>query len=237
MNRCLACHERFFESVGWRKLLLMEPEALLCSLCESKLSRISGQTCKICFRSLEKVAKEHFKEDQCLDCWRWQDREDTATLLERNVSLYEYNSFLKDWLATYKYRGDAVIATYFSPLLHKVYEKQFQRYITVSMPLSPERLQTRGFNQSALLMSPWAIDKRYLIRTTGEKQSKKSRKQRINQFTHNPFTLHPPSKNLIENQSIVLIDDVYTTGTTVRQAAKILLEHGAKKVASLTIAR
>ncbi|MFC0559280.1 ComF family protein [Halalkalibacter alkalisediminis] len=237
MKRCLACHERFFDAVGWRKLLLIEPEDLLCSLCESELSRIEGRTCKTCSRPLEKINNAHRKEDQCLDCWRWEEREDTATLLERNVSLYEYNPFLKEWLATYKYKGDAVIATYFSPMLHKVYQKQFQRYTPIAMPLSRERLQTRGFNQSALLLLPWAEDQPVLDRTSGEKQSKKSRKQRIDQFHHNPFTLQPNAKSKVENRNILLIDDVYTTGTTIRQAAKLLKEHGAKNVASLTIAR
>ena len=237
MKRCLACHERFFDAVGWRKLFFLEEEDLLCALCESELSRITGSTCRLCSRPLEKLMDAHKKDDQCLDCWRWQERKDTANLLERNHSLFEYNPFLKEWLATYKYRGDAIIATYFSPLLHQIHQKQFPHYVPVAMPLSKERLQTRGFNQSALLMLPWAEDRQVLTRTTGEKQSKKSRQERIRQFDQNPFTVDPKAWTLIENQCILLIDDVYTTGTTIRQAAKVLKEQGAKSVASLTVAR
>jgi len=237
MNRCLACHERFFEPVGWSKLFLMEDESLICARCEANLTLIKGPTCKRCSRPLEKLEDAHRKEDQCLDCWRWEDREDTADLLECNVSLYEYNLFLKEWIAIYKYRGDAVIATFFSPLIQKLYQQHFPDHLPVSMPLSLERLETRGFNQSELLLSPWAKDMNLLMRKTGEKQSKKNRKERISQFKDNPFTIHPERQHLITQKNIVLIDDVYTTGTTVRQAAKVLLTHGAIKVSSLTIAR
>lgn len=237
MNRCLACHETFIAAVGWWKLLMLEPESLLCSLCEAELERISGRTCKICSRPVERLDESYMKEDLCLDCWRWEQREDTANLLERNISLYEYNNFLKEWLATYKYRGDAEIATYFSPHLKKVHQTHFRSYIPIAMPLSSERLHSRGFNQSALLLSPWAEDHPVLLRTTGEKQSKKSRKKRINQFAQNPFRINLKSTSIIQNKNVLLIDDVYTTGTTLRQAAKVLKDTGALKVASITIAR
>ncbi|MGL2319808.1 ComF family protein [Oenococcus oeni] len=41
----------------------------------------------------------------------------------------------------------------------------------------------------------------------------------------------------IENKSVLLLDDVYTTGTTLHQAAAVLYEAGAKKVNSITLAR
>ncbi|GAE33025.1 ComF family protein [Halalkalibacter akibai] len=232
MNRCLHCHELFFEPVGWRKILLLDEPALLCQVCEDELILISGQRCKGCSRSLDKLPEKLRKDDQCLDCWRWQQKPDTTNLLEKNVSLYEYNPFLKDWLATFKYRGDAVIATYFSPKLEKLYQKNFKGYVPVAIPLSQERLTARGFNQSQLLMNNWTEEKLVLTRRYGEKQSKKSRSERIRQFQENPFVVDQPIKG-----SIVLVDDIYTTGTTVRQVALKLLENGASQVASLTIAR
>jgi competence protein ComFC len=233
MIRCLACHEFFIEEIGWRKLLQLEPSALLCPACESELKPISGERCSGCSRSLEKLAQNMIQDGECLDCWRWQENKITTGLLERNLSLFEYNPFFKEWLATYKYRGDAVIASFFSPLIQNLYQKQFKGYLPIAIPLSEERLLARGFNQSALLINDLPI----LNRQTGEKQSKKSRKQRIQQFKQNPFTINPDLQPSIRQKSIVLVDDVYTTGTTIRQAAKILLEHGAIKVASMTIAR
>jgi competence protein ComFC len=233
--RCLACHTTFFEQPNWRKLLQLEPPSKLCRLCESQLVLISGKRCRSCSRSLDALTPAFKKENQCLDCWRWEKRNETARLLERNLSLYEYNAFLKEWFATFKFRGDAVVASFFAETLARLYQREFRGYLPVALPLSQERLVARGFNQSSLLMQGWAEDHAILQRIAGEKQSKKNRKQRIRQIGHNAFLLKKGAN--VTDQNILLVDDVYTTGTTLRQAARVLLEHGANKVASITVAR
>ncbi len=45
------------------------------------------------------------------------------------------------------------------------------------------------------------------------------------------------NKNIIENKTILLVDDVYTTGATTQECKKILLENGAKKIIIVTIAK
>ena len=103
----------------------------------------------------------------------------------------------------------------------------------VPIPLSPERLQERGFNQAeALIVEAGLQSANLLKRTHSEKQSKKSRSDRI----HVPqvFSLEPTT---LEGKRILLVDDIYTTGSTLRHAAKILVENGAASVSSITIAR
>jgi competence protein ComFC len=211
---------------------MIEQPSQICQTCESKLVLISGRRCIKCSRSLDQLSQTYRKGEQCLDCWRWDQQ---GEILEKNLSIYEYNAFLKEWLATFKFRGDAIIASFFTNKLANMYEKHFQGYVPVPMPLSNERLLARGFNQSSLLIEGWADAIDSLVRTEGEKQSKKNRKQRIRQFKQNPFSFK--SENDVKGKNMVLIDDIYTTGTTVRQAARVLQEHGATKVASLTIAR
>lgn len=237
MSRCLHCHEPFFEKASWRKLLMLDPPAQLCSDCESKLVEIRGKRCLGCSRSLDSLPIQYMKGDECRDCWNWKQQAYTRDLLERNVSLYQYNSFLKEWLATYKYRGDAIIASFFAEKFAILYKNEFNGYIPIEIPLSKERLLQRGFNQSVLLMQGWAEEAGLLMRHSGEKQSKKNRKQRIMQVETQPFQMKLEKKSLIAGKNIVLIDDIYTTGTTVRQAARILKEHGANRVASITVAR
>ncbi|NEU30264.1 ComF family protein [bacterium LRH843] len=214
---------------------MLEDGEQLCFECESQLQEISGRRCDGCSRSLEKLAKQHVHGDRCGDCVRWNENEATNDLLEKNISLYSYNPFLKEWLATYKFRGDAIIAQFFSQKLSSVYKKEFSGYIPVEIPLSKERLYARGFNQSALLLQGWAKEAGLLTRQVGEKQSKRNRKERIAQVTNNPFKVHPGMD--VAGKKIVLVDDIYTTGTTVRQVAKVLKEQGATSVASMTVAR
>lgn len=216
---------------------MLEPPSQLCGDCESQLVLISGKRCSGCSRSLDFLQKQHIIGDCCKDCWSWRQRSNTYNLLERNVSLYQYNRFLKEWLATYKFRGDAIIASFFSVQLAALYRKEFSGYTPIEIPLSQERLVSRGFNQSALLMQDWAEETALLCRVAGEKQSKRNRKERIAQVESNPFSVNLEKSRQLAGRKVVLVDDIYTTGTTVRQAARVLKEHGAEQVASMTVAR
>ena len=102
-------------------------------------------------------------------------------LLDKNISVYQYNLFMKETLASYKYRGDAVIAEFFAPKLYDLYMKHFRGYVVIPIPLSPQRLIERGFNQSELLLTGWknATIHPVLQRKEREKQSKKSRRLRL----------------------------------------------------------
>ncbi|MGO4888793.1 ComF family protein [Anaerobacillus sp. MEB173] len=139
-------------------------------------------------------------------------------------------------LAKYKFRGDYVIGQAFEPLLQQMYQAEFSDCMVVPIPLSNERLYERGFNQAkhlAELIGVPVFD--VLKRTTHEqKQSKKSRTERLS-LEKSPFEIQ--SNESIQNKPILIIDDIYTTGATIRQAAKVLLDSGAKEVSSLTVGR
>lgn len=212
---------------------MLEEPSHFCSMCEEQLTPIKGTRCDLCSRSMNELPIHYIVENVCLDCYRWEQHPEL--LLEKNHSVYEYNDFLKDLISTFKFRGDAAMGIFFAEKVKNEYKNHFSSYVPLAMPLSDQRLLGRGFNQSRLLMQGWTSCPEWLIRKEGEKQSKKSRKQRIHEVSHTPFSLKEHAN--VVGQQIVLIDDVYTTGTTVRQAARVLLNHGALKVASLTIAR
>src|SRR5690606_12881635 len=97
--------------------------------------------------------------------------------------------------------------------------------------LSKERLMERGFKQAKMLADFLPIEMvEPLSRVHGEKQSKKTRQERM--IAENPFFI----KETI-NKKVILVDDIYTTGTTLRHAATLLKEHGCPEVYSLTLIR
>ncbi|WP_066315090.1 ComF family protein [Bacillus sp. FJAT-29814] len=235
-DRCFICHEPISPDIGWQALFSADNGHFLCSCCEGKLERIEGDTCRICCRPFL-VLDDKFRDgDLCHDCFRWEEEPKWQGYLEKNISIFLYNDFIKEVIARYKFRGDYVLAKVFAEFVKLQIQKINADYY-VPIPLSKERLYERGFNQAeALIRESGLVPSRVLSRIHSEKQSKKSRTERI----HLPqvFQLCPETAVTdFQGASILLIDDIYTTGSTLRHAAKLLKEAGADRITSLTLAR
>ncbi|MFE5428485.1 ComF family protein [Peribacillus simplex] len=230
MNRCLVCDEGMKRALTWRSLLKRAEARAICEGCEGKLNRITGETCTMCSRELD---REYMTSDLCLDCSRWERDGEWGGYLSKNISLFHYNEYLKDIIAKYKYRGDYALAEVFAPFL-KERLKDMKFDLVTAIPLSHERLRERGFNQGQALADLIGLHTvETLTRIHTEKQSKKSRQERISL----PQVFQVMQSDLLEHKSILIIDDIYTTGTTLRHAAKALITAGAKEVSSITLAR
>lgn len=230
MMNCYVCNEEIKRPLTWASLFLNKKESLICSECEGKLAWLSGDICSICSRELD----EKFRQGTlCFDCVRWEDDPTWAGYLTKNISLFHYNGFMKEMIAKYKYRGDYALAEVFAFYL-KDYLKQLDYDLVTVIPLSEERLKERGFNQAQALLNVAKIEPTQLLtRIHTEKQSKKSRQERISL----PQVFQVTDKSMNQGKSIVIIDDIYTTGSTLRHAAKALKLAGASSVQSITIAR
>ncbi len=227
--RCLICKQEISETPTWKSLLHIN-EMTTCEECFQQFEKISGSTCPLCHRPQP-------NEQPCQDCIKWQIDRNWGNILEKNVSIFTYNEAMKEILATYKFRGDAALSAVFRQELIEAYNKFFKPLkldIAVPIPLSKERLYDRGFNQAKLFADFLPLPQQdILTRSDDKKQSKKSRHERL--LSENVFSLRESSK--IEKKQILLVDDLYTTGSTLRHAAKILLQNGAEKVYSLTLIR
>ncbi|MCL6574080.1 MAG: ComF family protein [Bacillus sp. (in: Bacteria)] len=230
---CLICNGSILPAIGWRAIFSTEKEQVICTNCAGKFEKIEGDTCRICCRPFRLVDDKFRDKDLCHDCFRWEENPEWQNFLMKNDSLFLYNDFLKEVIAKYKFRGDYLLA--------KVFAETFKEKLTqmvgdtfVPIPLSKERLYERGFNQAAaLLIESGFTPKDILTRIHSEKQSKKSRDERI----HLPQVFKVDSGIYLEGKRVVLIDDIYTTGSTLRHAAKLLKKAGATSVQSLTLAR
>ena len=112
----------------------------------------------------------------------------------------------------------------------------------IPVPLHPKRQKTRGFNQAALLANAVCranaaiLDERSLVRTSHTEQHRAGMDARDRQKTvESAFEVLYPA--VIAGESILLVDDVFTTGATVSACSRALLDAGAVEVFALTLAR
>ncbi|MGG3563717.1 ComF family protein [Neobacillus rhizosphaerae] len=230
---CLICHAVIMPIIGWRAIFSMEKEKYICSTCEGKLEKLEGETCRICCRPFHLLEEKFQIGDLCYDCLRWEEDSEWKNLLEKNHSLFYYNEFLKEVIAQFKFRGDYVLAKIFVEFFKEELSKM-DVDVLVPIPLSEERLYERGFNQAkSVLVESGFTPNELLTRVHSEKQSKKSRVERI----HVPQVFRIEPETDLSGKRVVLIDDVYTTGSTLRHAAKLLKGAGAESIQSLTLAR
>jgi competence protein ComFC len=227
---CLICHERIDTTLGWVDLFVPDQKEKACPVCVGKLERIEGERCQICMRSFLKLDTLYRKEGLCLDCFRWEEDPNYKGILNQNYSPFSYNEFLKELIAKFKYRGDYVLAKIFASEIAPKINELKPNYI-IPIPLSEERLYERGFNQAeALILEAGFQSSNILTRIHTEKQSKKSRTDRI----HLPQVFQTKTHL---NGKILIVDDIYTTGSTIRHAAKVLKNAGGNEIFSITIAR
>ena len=165
---------------------------------------------------------------------------------DKAFSLWPYNSTVKTSLSNFKYRGRREFAEYYAD---KLYE-HFHTVLTnlnisavVPVPIHPERLKSRGYNQAELIAEilvkkldlPIVTD--YLIRSKNTLAQKNldpvSRRKNLKEA----FRINHNSKFYeIQLKNILLIDDIYTTGSTADACSAVLKEAGTEKVYVLCVA-
>jgi ComF family protein len=114
--------------------------------------------------------------------------------------------------------------------------------LVLPVPLHPLRLLKRKYNQAAILGEAFAkkhnipYQPDLLIRT---KHTQPQTGNRVNRKTNvkDAFSINPRNKTSLAGQHIILVDDVFTTGSTVNACAKILKANGADKVFVLSVTR
>lgn len=207
----------------------------ICPTCSEHLQIPHDPFCKQCHKPI--------KSGRVLLCDDCKDSYYKHLVFNRSAVIY--NDFMKEKISLYKYRGKESLSVGFSQLLKTAYDQYFNSididYITY-VPLHPNRLRERGFNQAEQLAQKLhkftgipLLESLERIKDTG-KQSKTSKRSRIKQIEA-AFIVKEQITEKILAQNILLIDDIYTTGATVNECSKVLKDAGVKNVYSLTLTR
>ncbi|CQR46393.1 Ribose-phosphate pyrophosphokinase [Paraliobacillus sp. PM-2] len=228
---CIWCQQLIYPEVTWSTLFIPEKITPLCKNCQAELQPIERIDCFDCGRQYNEKATKG--DVRCTDCQRWH--QENKHYLTRNRSVFQYNKQIQAMITKWKYRGDYSLIEAFADQIQQYFQTYYndldENTIIVPIPLSDQRLHERAFNQAEVIAEQLPLPIHHLLRRIhGEKQAKRSRKERL--AISNPFQLYQPT-----NQPVLLIDDIYTTGTTLHHAAQILKQGGCPTVYAYTLAR
>lgn len=213
-------------------------------MCEEIVNEKGHLICKTCIKKLPFV-----KEPYCIRCGKEIISEDSAYCDECNLyrefeagrGLCNYTDEMRHIILKIKYDNKREYIEGFAKLMAIRYEK----FIKVSnidcimpVPLHSSRKRMRGFNQSDILAKdlskyldiPVLHDCLYRVKKTID-QKGLSRTERLHNLD-NAFMVKDLPSNI---KNILIVDDVYTTGTTIEKCAKVLKDSGANKIYFLTI--
>lgn len=251
---CLVCksfyHPQRQEIISWKNIQFdLAPDfarvmiPYLCLKCSAKFSNISSPVCVRCGFIFN---GDNFGAKICNHCFNYKGYFRKA----RTFGLYD--RALKDAVHLLKYWGKIQLAKPLGMLLFSAFIKHWKDSkpdIIIPVPLHKTRFRERGFNQSYLLFKDWPgytknmpvhissmrINRKILVRNRKTLSQVGMNKDQRYENIKGAFTVTAPGK--IRGKSILLIDDVYTTGSTAEECAKTLMECGAKYVDVLTLAR
>ena len=239
-----ACFQDESIFVSSRKAIferLMAP--FLCTTCSADFLPVESPFCSSCgimFKSRE--GKDHF----CGECLESPKRFNIA----RAPGIYD--NALLEAVHLLKYREKIQLARPLGLFLFIFFVALWDEKSTdvvIPVPLHVKRLKNRGFNQAILLVKDWKfyaktfdielshipVERHLLVRSRWtEPQTGLDRKKRKANIK-NAFRIRDAEK--IDGKRVLLVDDVYTTGATADECAKVLLGAGARQVDVLTLAR
>lgn len=199
-----------------------------CQSCEDSLVPLPENNCDIC---------GIYVEDHGL-CTRCSGE---RPFYDSSASLGIYRTELAHALVTLKYQKNLAIGIYYVARLSEILIGQgWQIDFIVPLPLAKERLLERGYNQVEIFSKVLSIYSGIAHGNTWLRRSKNTNKQvglSIEERKANMLNAFSAEAGLIEGKSILLMDDVMTTGASVNSASKELKRVGAKSVHVLSIAR
>ncbi|MCK4454363.1 ComF family protein [Candidatus Parcubacteria bacterium] len=208
----------------------------LCPDCFALIDVLEYQFCLVC-------GKRVIDGKTCLRC-RPKTRLDgfyfavsyQNKLIKKLISQFKYKPFIKDLSKTLA----SLIITHFY-LSNKFVFFTSEKSILVSVPLNRKKLKLRGFNQSEEIARELSqsleipLVKQGLIKIKNTRAQIELSKEQRKENIRGAFLCRDEKQ--IKNKKIFLVDDVFTTGATMEECAKVLKSAGAREVWAITVAK
>lgn len=221
-KRCVICDQ-----------VLASREEYLCKHCIS-LPRFIGED--YCMKCGKPVKNE---EEYCMDC------KDKKTTYLYGRSTFVYDHFMRTSVSRFKYHGRQEYAKYYA---HEMYQrfgawmKAVKADALIPVPIHRERFRQRGFNQAESIakelsrLSKIPVLSGFLMRIKNTLPQKElSEKERFQNLQQAFQVASCKEKLYKEMKCVIIIDDIYTTGSTIEACSQILRKWGIEKIYFLCV--
>ncbi|MDE6025306.1 MAG: ComF family protein [Lachnospiraceae bacterium] len=214
--------------------VLEHEEKDICGECEPLIPRISGPVCLKCGKEIIDMEAE-----LCVDCKR------LLRSYVRGFPALNYVAPLKESIGQFKYHNKKEYAAFFASEIIRAHGKNILDVspdVLVPVPLHKKKMQRRGYNQAAVLAKELSrklgipVDENIIERCVNTLPQKMlSGDERENNIKKAFLSC----KKCVEYKSVMLVDDIYTTGATIEACTRLLHDMGVKDVfyTSISIGR
>lgn len=199
----------------------------LCDSCVRTMNWANGRTCEKC----GKILQDSYDGDLCTDCSTVEHS------FEKGFACVEYGRAERDLILNFKYQDKAYLGNKISEMMYdRIMVTDLQVDLVLPVPMFRKKERKRGYNQAAILAGELAkrmekpCYKRLLIRSMNTKPMNSLGMEERKENIKKAFTVKKGWDIILRDKTILLVDDIYTTGSTADACSDVLLSAGASKI-------
>jgi ComF family protein len=204
----------------------------LCATCREEVKFITSRFCDKCGKPLESM----YLPQKCPDCIQ------NTHYFTKGFACVEYDDKIKKLIYDLKYYKKRYVAYHMAEMMTERFMKLGwdKPDVIIPIPLHPRKERERGFNQSALVARyvgafiKVPVEYRAVLRTKETETQNKLNKEERKENLKNAFKVIENQK--FTNKKVLILDDIYTTGSTIDTCAKELRKAKVKEINFMTFA-
>lgn len=202
----------------------------ICDDCREKAIYIEEPRCKKCGKPVRYEEQEY-----CYDCQK------KTFYFEQGKNLWLHTGCVRFSIYQFKYHNRRIYGEFYAKEMFRLYSRQIREWgidVIIPVPLHARRLRTRGYNQAEIVarklgeLCQIPVDTKSVVRKRETQPQKELSHRERKKNLRDVFEV---KKGWVQPKRILLIDDIYTTGSTIDALSKVLCENGESKVWFLTI--